>query len=149
MANQNMFDEFNKKMFEAEKFIVNALSGIEAFANESKENIEKEIGNVQKDLVNLKNQFTAFTKEAEDTAILEISKVQENIESEINNTKKKIEEFKNEKNKEMSKKYIESLLNYANACTELSSIVANESKAAYLDALKAKAEYIKEFGAFE
>ena len=149
MANQSMFDEFNKKIFEAEKFITNALNGLEKFANENKENIEKEISNVQNELIGLKNQFTAFTKDAGDLATLEIAKVQANIEKEINDAKKQIEEYKNQKDKEMSKKYIENLINYANACANLSSIIAEEAKVAYLDSLKAKAEYVKEFGAFD
>ena len=56
---------------------------------------------------------------------------------------------KYEKNKEMQKKYIEDLLNYANACSDLSVAIANEAKVAYLDAVAAQIDFVKEYGSFD
>lgn len=148
MANASMFDGFNKKILEAEKFLLNALNDAEKFGNESKENIESEISNVKSNLTTLKNNLTTMASEAADEAMKDIANTQADIEKAIEETKKEIEKYKTEKNKDMQKKYIEYLLNYANACSDLSVAVANEAKVAYLDAVAAQIDYVKEYGSF-
>ena len=70
MANASMFDGFNKKILEAEKFLLNALNEAEKFGNESKENVETEIKNVQKNLTTLKSNLQNMASEAADEAIV-------------------------------------------------------------------------------
>ena len=149
MANASMFDGFNKKILEAEKFLLNVFNEAEKFGNESKENVEAEIKNVQKNLTTLKTNLQNMASEAADEAIKNIANTQKDIESAIDNTKKEIEKYKAEKNKEMQKKYIEDLLNYASACSDLSVTIANEAKAAYLDAVAAQIDFVKEYGSFD
>ena len=132
-------DELDKKMSELGENTIDAVKLNGMYAKEEiEEKAKKHKGNINA----LKENIRIFAEKAKGKASSELLKAQMNIDVAKENLKAKKEAY----DKAQMEEYICDVIEYAEACVELSILAAEEAKLATLEAIDASVEYDEKYG---
>ena len=111
----------------------------------AKDKLDDEVAKTKGDVVALRENFRLLADRAKSKVSSELLRTQMNIDV----AKEKLAEKKEARDKAKMEEYIEDMVEYAEACLELSILAAEEAKLATLEAIDAQAEYEDLYGTEE
>lgn len=135
-------DSLNAKMKEMGEKTKDSLDTAYIMSLEAKDKVDTALNETKSSVNALKENYRIFSERAKGKASSELLKAQMNFDV----AKKEMEAKKELKAKEDLAKYVDDMIEYAEACAVLSEIAAEEAKLARLEAVKAELEYEEKYG---
>lgn len=109
---------------------------------EAKDKVNDAIKETKSNVNALRENYSIFSERVKGKASSELLKAQMNFDA----AKAELEARKENRNKEKLEKYIEDMIEYADACAILSALAAEEATLAGLEAIAAQEEYDEKYG---
>ena len=109
---------------------------------EAKDKAEEALNETKCNVNALKESYQIYSERVKGKASSELLKAQMNF----NVAKEEMQARKEIRDKEKLEKYIEDMIEYAEACVILSELAAEEAKLARLEAIEAQTEYEEKYG---
>lgn len=142
MESKEKINELNEKFKTVSDKIKDSTETLIISSMYAKDELDNKLKKTKENLSETQENIKQLNKKGKDKISSKLSKIQE----ELKEAKKNIEIKKEEKSKEKIEKYIDSKIDYAEDALALSLLAAQEAKIAFLEAVKAQADYDELYG---
>lgn len=140
MESKEKINELNEKFKTVSDKIKDSTETLIISSMYAKDELDNKLKKTKENLSETQENIKELNKKGKDKIASKLSKIQE----ELKEAKKNIEIKKEEKSKEKIEKYIDSKIDYAEDA--LAFLAAQEAKIAFLEAVKAQADYDELYG---
>lgn len=135
-------EEFKERMEKLGGKLKDSVDTAYILGLEAKDKLDVALDETKSSVNALKENYAIYSERAKGKASSKLIEAQMNIDA----AKAEIEARKEVHDKEKLAKYIDDMVEYAEACAVLASLAAEEAKLASLEAAEAQKEYTEKYG---